>query len=92
MERVKGERGGGKVARERVRDKISNELSRPDVSLMRTAEIISGQDIETRAHTRNSARYTRLRCSLATRREETSLVPVVEKAGGFLACHPFVFP
>lgn len=55
------------LVRKQVRDKIaSNELFEPDMSLMRTAEIISGRDRNARAH-RGSARYTRLRCSLATR-------------------------
>lgn len=44
-----GERGKV-LAIERVRDKIaSNELSGPDVSLMRTAEIISTRDRNTRS-------------------------------------------
>lgn len=71
------ERGGRKRGRKRVRDKIAgNELSGPDASLMRTADIISGRD-------RNAIRAA----SLFPRRT----LPVTGEAGGLLACHPFVF-
>lgn len=61
------------LARERVRDKIaSNELSGPDVSLMRTAEIISSRDRNARAYATPPAIHA---ASLFSRDSEGGHVP-----------------
>lgn len=86
---VKGDSGGARkssLVRKRVRDKIvSNELSGPDVSLMRTAEIISGRDRNTRAHATPSTIHA---ASLFSRNlEGRTPLPVT---GGLVTCHLFV--
>lgn len=91
VEESEGRKRGRKssLARKRVRDKIgSNELSGPDMSLMRTAEIILGRDRNARAH---ATTYDTRGFVVLSQLGGRTLLPVTGEAGGLLACHPFVF-